>query len=326
LVTDRYLNWLLSLIYAFLFVYVIPWVDLNGGEFLDIQSYLEQITYIHEGGKEAEVSGIQLILHEPLWRAVVIFIGDTFTNYRDALYIISFFTVFVYTSFLIKRVEFYIAMIFLINPMMVNLFIEQVRSVFAFSIVLIAYDLASSSKERYPKLPIALFVVASLIHASMPLFYLFYYILYRYNSRIQDYKYYFIALVFGLFIALFMKYGITYILTMLGDRHANYDEYIAGASIAYSIAWMVIASILGTFGDFSNRDRRVVVAYSIMIMSYFFFASALGIFATRFVALIMPFIIISIGYLPKHIKQWTYLFLLLYNIYSFKYWFQFYIL
>ena len=57
-------------------------------------------------------------------------------------------------------------------------------------------------------------------------------------------------------------------------------------------------------------------------MGFYFFASALGIFAVRYVTVIMPIIILAIGYLPKHFKQGTYLFLLAYNIYSFKYWLQ----
>ena len=319
MVTDKYANWLLSLIYAFFYIYLIPWTELAGGEFVDIYSYLERIVYLHDGRHEAEYFGLKWLISEPLWKAMIIAFGNFFTDYRAVLYGVSFVTVFVYVSFLIKRVEFYIAMIFLFSPMMVDLFLAQLRSVFAFSIVLIAYNLYENNKDA-KFLTIILLIMATLIHMSMPIFYAVYYLMYRLNDKVEDYKYYFFAIITGLFIALFMKYGSNLILTMIGDRHAGYDEYIASASIAYSIAWFIITVILATFGDFSDREKRVGVAYAITFMAFFFFASVLNIFAARYVAIIMPFIILSISYLPKHIKQGTYLFLAVYIVYSYKYW------
>ena len=321
MVTKRYINWLLSFFYALFFVYLIPWTDLYGSEFVDIFSYIERIVYLHDGGKEAERWGIQWLINEPLWKAVIVLLGDLFTDYRAVLYGISFITVFVYVSFLIKRVEFYVGMIFLLNPMMVDLFLAQIRIAVAFSLVLIAYDLASR-ESRSKVVPIILLVMAALIHVSMPIFYAIYYLLYYLNERIEDKKYYLISLFTALFIALFMKYGSNLILVMLGDRHAGYNDYIASSSVIYSLAWFIIAIIISTFGDFSDKKKRVFVAYSVTILSFFFFSSFLNVFAARYLAVTMPIIILSIDYLPKHIKQGTYLFLLFYNLYLFKYWLQ----
>ncbi len=322
LINDRVSNWIFSLLYAYVFIYLIPWVDFYGEELADVYAYMARIIYLHNGGHEAVYSGINWVLSEPIWKEVILFISDYTTDYRAALYFISAVTVFLYISFLLKRVEVYVAMIFLVNPMMVDLFLAQMRSALAFGIVLMAYDL-SLREERSKLLPILLLLIAMMIHASMPLFYLFFFLLYYYNNRVEDYKYYFIALLFGLLIAFFMKYGVTAILKIIGDRHAGFDEYISGSSIAYSITWMIIAFIIGTFGDFTDRRKRILAGYAIMMMSYFFFSSVVGIFAARYVALTMPLIIVSVGYLPKHIREGTYLFLLLYNIYSFKYWLQF---
>jgi len=319
MVTNRYVNWLLSLLYALFFVYFIPWIELYGEEFVDVYAYLERIVYLHDGGREADRWGIQWLINEPLWKGIIVLLGDWFTDYRAVLYGVSFVTVFVYVSFLIKRVEFYVAMIFLLNPMMVDLFIAQIRIVVAFSLVLIAYDLAS--RENISKfLPVLLLVMATLIHVSMPVFYAIYYLLYYLNDKIEDKKYYLVSIFTALFIALFMKYGSNLILIMLNDRHAGYNDYIASSSISYSIAWFIIAIVIGAFGDFSDHKKRVFIAYAITILSFFFFSSLLNVFAARYVAVIMPIIILSIDYLPKHIKQGTYMFLLLYNLYSFKYW------
>jgi len=321
LVTNRYANWLLSLAYAYLFVYLIPWTDIYGEEFADIFNYLERIEYLARGGKEAEYWGILWITSEPLWKEIIIFIGHTFNDYRAVLYGISFFTVFVYASFLLKRVEFYIAMIFLINPMSIDFFLSQLRNAVAFSLLLIAYDIYENNREKVT-LPILILILATLIHMSMPIFIGVYYLLYKLDEKIEDKKYYLVSLITALLMALFMKYGSVVLLAAIGDRHAGYEEYIAAASISYSIAWFILAIILATFAQFSNKHERIFVAYAITFMAFFFFASLLNIFAARYVAVTMPMIIIAIGYLPKHIKQGTYLFFFAYTIYSFKYWLQ----
>ncbi len=319
LVENRYIRYTLALLFATFFVYVIPWVELFGEEFHDIPHYITRIIYLKGGGDEAVYHGIGWLFSEPLWKGIIIAIGNLFEDYRAVLYGISFFIVFTYTSFLLKRVEFYIAMIFLFNPMMVHLFIEQIRISFAFSLVLIAYEIYRQSRV-YFYLAVILLVMAPLIHTAIVVFYAIYAVLYYADSRVEDKKYYLVSIGIALSVALFIKYGANIILMMVGDRRANYEKVIESSSIAYSIAWFIISWILAAFAEFKEHQSRIVVAYAITVMSFFFFSSVLNMFAARFVAVIMPFIIIAISYLPKHFKQGTYLFLLAYNIYSFKYW------
>jgi hypothetical protein len=308
-------------LYAAFFVYVIPWVEINGSEFSDIPNYLERIVYLEQNGAEAEYWGLPWLLSEPLWKEIIIFIGYAFEDYRMVIYGISLIITFIYTSFLLKRVEFYVAMIFLFNPMIVNLFLEQIRIAVAFSLVLISYNIIERRKS-VDIFSILLLSMAFLIHASMLVFYGIFYLLYRLNQKVEDKKYYLIAIATALLMAVFMKYGSNILLMIAGDRRADYGEVIAASSLSFSIAWFMIAMIIGTFAEFKVLKERVLVAYAITIMSFFFFSSLLNMFAMRYVAVSMPAIIIAIGYLPKHYKQGTYLFLLAYNIFSFKYWFN----
>ena len=319
MITNNYLNYLLSFLFAVFFAYAIPWAELNGQEFPDLANYINRIIYLKNNGTEAEFWGIQWLFSEPLWKQIIIFIGYAFEDYRAVIYFISFLVVFVYVSFLLKRVAFYVAFVFLFNPMMVDLFMGQTRIAVAFILVLTAYNLYEK-KNSPKKLVLVLLIMAFLIHVSMIIFYGIYYLLYQLNNRVEDKKYYLIAIVTALFIAFFIKYGSNVLLIFTGDRYANYEKVIESSSLSYSIAWFIIAMILGTFAEFKDIRNRILVAYAITIMSFFFFSSILGMFAARYVAVIMPVIIISIGYLPKHYKQGTYLFLLAYNIFSFKYW------
>ena len=319
MIKNNYVNYLLAFLFALLFAYVIPWAELNGQEFPDLKNYIGRIIYLRDGGTEAEFWGVQWIFSEPLWKEIIIFIGYAFEDYRAVIYFLSFLIAFSYVSFLLKRVEPYVAMIFLFNPMVVDMFMGQTRIAVAFSLVLIGFNLFEKNNEK-KTFPLILFIMAFLIHMSMIIFYGIYYLLYRLNEKVEDKKYYLIAIVTALFMALFMKFGANILLAIIGDSHANYEEVIESSSLSYSMAWFIIAIIVGTFAEFKDIKNRVLVAYAITIMCFFFFSSILGMFAARYVAVIMPVIIISIGYLPKHYKQGTYLFLLAYNIFSFKYW------
>lgn len=320
MVRNYYLNYLTSLLFAFVFVYMIPWVELYGEEFADIHNYVERLKYLARDGHEGDLGIVQWFLSEPLWKGFLYLVVSVFDDYRAVLYGLSAFVALVYFSFLLKRVEFYIAIIFLFNPMVVDLFMGQIRNAVAFSFVLIAYDLYENKKVHNNFTFIILFL-AIFIHVSMLIYYAIFFILYQLNKRVENKKYYLVAILFAFIIALFMKYGSNILLAMLGDRHADYKDVIGSSSLSYSIVWFMIALVLATFADFSKEKERIFVAYAITILSFFFFSSVLNMFAARYAAVIMPITIIAIAYLPNHLKQGTYLFLLLYNLFSFKYWF-----
>jgi len=319
------LNYLLSFMFATTFVYLIPWTEIYGEEFADIYNYVERLKYLARGGFEGEVKGIQWLLTEPLWKAFLSNVSHVTQDYRALLYGLSFFSIFVYFSFLVKRVPIYIALIFLFNPMVIDLVLGQIRNAVAFSFVLLAYDFYEN-KNVNNKLPFFLFGMAIFIHISILVYYSIYFLLYELDKRVEDKKYYLIAIFTALFVAVFMKYGSNIVLTLLGDRHANYEGIIKASSLSYSLVWFLIALILATFGDFTESKKRILVAYVVTILNFFFFSSLLNVFAARYVAVIMPLTIIAIGYLPKHIKEGTYLFLFLYNIFAFKYWLKYTIL
>jgi len=306
--------WLFAIFYALFFVFLIPWTDILGREFSDIINYLDRIVYLKGDGSEAILSGIQWLLNEPLWKGIIVAIGYIFDDYRLALYCISFIAMLLYGSFFFRRIEYYIIMILLINPMTVNLFIEQVRIVLAFSLVLVAYDLSSK------RVSILFLIMSFLIHASMPIFIGLYFILYQLNNMIEARKYYLVAIALAVVMAIFMRYGLDFILHLLGDRHAGYANVIEGSSLSYSIFWFMLAMLLSLFADFENEKERILTAYAIVFMNFFFFSSMLDMFSQRYVAVIMPIIIIAISYLPKHFKQVTYVVFFAYNLLMFKYW------
>ena len=302
-----------SFFYAVLITYVVPWTSIYNGDFADITNYINRIEYLYAGGNEAVHVGIAWLLNEPLWKYIIIAIGYIFDDYRLALYLISIIIVFLYANFLFKRVPYYIGMIFLFNPIFIDLVMAQVRSAFAFALLLLAYDLRSK------KWAIVIASASFFIHTSMPLFVLIYFLLKKLNETVDAKKYYLITIFAAFIIAVFIRYGVDILLSLLGDRRAGYDTIIEGASISYSIVWFAIGLIIATFATFKDEKDRIIAGYAITMTSFFFFSSLMGSFAQRFVALTLPLIIISINYLPKHYKQGTYLMLWFYILLLFKY-------
>jgi len=310
----NYNVWLLSILYAFFFVYIISWIDIKGHDFEDIVQYIRRMVYLHHGGKEGNYVGLQWLTSEPLWKYIIMQLANIFDDYRLAMYWVSFVSLALHASFLFRRVPVLIAFIFLVNPMSVDLMMAQVRIALAFGLVLVAYDLESK------KVAIPLLIAATLIHASMPIFIGMYYILYQLNQRVEPKKLYLVALGMGLLMALFMKFGMNPILHFIGDRRADYANDSVVSTISYSMIWILVSGLIATFANFSNEKERIVATYVIVFMSFFFFASTLGVFGKRYVAVNMVVILASIGLLPKHFKEWTYVLLFSYNIYLFKFW------
>jgi len=314
MISKNYNVWILSFLFAFTFVFIISWIDIKGHDFEDIVQYIRRMVYLHAGGKEEEYTGLLWITSEPLWKFIIMQLADICTDYRWAMYLVSFISLGFHATFLFRRVPFIVAVIFLINPMTVDLMMAQVRIALAFGLVLVAYDLKSKN------LAILLILCAILIHASMPIFIGMYYLLYRLNKRVEAKKLYLTAIGMGILMAIFMKYGVNSILSAIGDRHADYANDSVVSTVSYSIIWILISGLIATFSSFDNEEERLLATYVIVFMGFFFFASTMGVFGKRYVSVTMVIIIASLNTLPKHIKEGTYMLLVMYNIYLFKFW------
>ena len=313
--------WFYALLYATVYVFIIPWTEIRGGEFTDIENYLFRINYLHRGGTEHVYHGIAWLFSEPLWVAILHWIGNTFTDIRLVLYGISFFIVTIFSHFLFKRLPIFLVIIFLINPLSVHLFMEQVRSGVGLALLLLAYD--SSSK----KIAIFLIFIAVFIHVAMFIFVTIYFLLYLLDHKVEPRKYYLWIVVLAFLFTLFIGYGLQGILHAIGDRHATSGQDAGKVtSVKYTIGWFAFAGIFALWADFTKRNIRIIVGYAIFMMSFVFFLSLIGSTSTRFVAAVIPFILLSISYLPKHFKEGTYMLLFAYNVLLFQYWFRAWIL
>lgn len=308
--------YLLIVLYAYSYVYLIPWDTLK--EFSDIKNYLASMLFYKQEGTIHTVEGISFIVSEWLWKFILLQLSY-FSNTKDILYLVSFFGLSVYSYFTFKKVHYFVVVLFFFNPMFIDLILGQIRILLAFSLLLIAFQISS-------KKSILFMLMGILVHASSILFIVIYFILKAMNIIFKNRNFYFYSILLSLILALFLKYGIDVLLIALDDKRANYADKISGNSIKYSIFWFLVSITLAinSYTNEHNEKLKIIIGFSITMTSLFFFSSLLGSYGQRYVAVSIPLIIISIYHLPSKYSWGLFYIFALWQLFQFFYWFNLY--
>jgi len=309
---------ILILLYAYIYVFILPW---NFSSLIDYNNYLDRIIRLSIYGYDNNLEGYSIITSEYLWGLLLFKVSKYPLIYEDFLKFISFFNLCIYTFFTLKKkVHPFFIIVFFFNPIFMDLIMSQLRIATAFSILLIAFMLNNK------KIQLPLLVSAILIHTASLVFIGIYYILYLLQMRLKSRKEYLYAMIIAFFIALFLKYGVDMILVPLGDRRANYSEVISNSSVKYSLFWFIAALTLVFKSKYHEKDFKLnlIISFSIVMMSLFFFSSVIGAYGQRYVAVSVPLIVISIYVLPKK-YSWSLFFLFfIWQLFQLFYWLHLY--
>lgn len=308
---------LISIIVSYLYVFVIDWTLIKTAGFSDFFNYLERIIYLEKGGLERSSSGLSILFSEFIWKYVLLFTSSIFSKPETALYFISALSFSIYFYFTIKRVNFFIVLILLINPMFIDLIMGQIRIALAFSLLLIAYEL----KERMKYISISLLLITPMIHTSMFLIILIYFVLsFIINLKMHLRKRYILVFLTAFIIAFFLKFGADSILVSVGDKRANYSEVIQASSIKYSLFWFILSIILFLYVKPKNKNENLIVVFSITMICLFFFSSLINAYGQRYLAIAIPLVIISVNYLENKQKYITFFLITIYQGLQYLYW------
>lgn len=308
---------ILIFIYAFIYIFIIPW---DFSALVDYNNYLGTIRRLARYGDTSHFTGYSIIVSEALWRMILMKFSEYPTYYEDLLRLVSFFDLFIYTLFTSKRVNIFFIIVFFFNPIFMDLVMSQLRMATAFSLLIIAFMLDNK------KIQIALLISAIMIHTATIVFIGVYYILYLFQSILKSRKLYLYALILAFVIALFLKYGVDSILVPLGDKRAHYSEIISGNSIKYSIFWFFASLVLVLKSKYHESDLKLnlIISFSIVMMSLFFFSSVLGSYGERYVAVSIPLIVISIYVLPKNYSWALFFVFFVWQLIQMFYWLDLY--
>lgn len=301
-------------LYSYCFVYCIPWENFH--LFEDIGNYFQRIVHLANEGKETEYHGLSIIFSEILWKKILIVIGyfEVEENYIHTLKIVSFISLAIYAAFTFKRINFFIGAIFFFNPMFIDLIMGQLRISLAFAFLLISFEF----KSKKLSLSILFLLAAIFIHTASLLLFGIYFLLQKISSLTANRKYYFYSLLLSFLFPILLKFGASLLLMAVGDRR-NIDAYPV-SSISYSAIWFLIALVLLFKAEYGDKNKNIIIAFSITMMGLFFFSSIVGLYGQRYVAISIPLIIISINYLPKYYREMTFIALGIYLEIQWLYW------
>jgi hypothetical protein len=309
---------LLSLAYALLVVFF-PWDAIIRSPFSDFDDNVFNINYLHTFNNVNVIerygisSYLELFTNEALWYELTRWLTNITGDAAVALRILSFFMLFVWSYFLIKRVRYAPALLFLFNPTAIDVAMSSIRNGLAWSFFMVGI----SSRWRY--LRAALFVTGILIHSSTLALVIIYYAT-QFASRIIKTKTILIGGIgLGVFIGLALSIGGSIVLGAIGDRRAGAD-YVVGASFLQASVWGILLCLQCLSGRRYVRENIFVISVLAWYLamnpfipwSYRVWSSLLPVIAVS--ALKLPrlnrqvFISLYSGYLVVQYLYWTKLF------------------
>lgn len=317
-----------SLIYALLFgmIYIfIPWNILLGREFNDAQVYLNTINLILVGKYEVyyPVMGtfldwIKFILSEPLWKVILTFISENFYDPSNGLLLISLFSICVFSVYVFKRMNIFLGSFLLLNPIMIDFIMSQIRSSLALSLIVFS----TFSKRNI--VIVSCFLAGFLIHSAsfilIPILLM--------SQRISTWDLtqkahkLFVCLMI-IILALLLSYILSFqreSLLITVDRRAVYTA--TSANLRYVMFWFFISASLILIPSCDKNRIQYSDFFSATLASMAFFMSLFSVYSARFLAFMYPFLIFSLTFKSLKYRIFYYFSLIVYQLALYYYWFQ----
>jgi len=278
-----------SLIFSSIFV-LIPWEVLKPGAFLDLAVYKHKFMFETSVLVEKNVTTVWgFFINEGLWDVLIRYLSADLGIPLDSIFsFIALFTIFSFCKYIAVR-HGILAMIFVVNPLVVDFAFSQMRMALAISVFIVAIDLNKVWIKYF------LFIVASFFHTALVLFVGVYFLSISYlkckKSRVAFFN---SPMVFVLFVAFSVFFVIGplrfLILSYLGDRRVHYPA--GGSTLLYASFWFFYAFVI----LLASRNRRFVNVAAMMSLVWvlvFLFATMFGMYGARFLSAAYPFIVSS---------------------------------
>ena len=313
---------LISIIFSYIFVFIIPWT--NWVYFVDIDFYMDRIgvlfTYGLEGDITKNYTGAYFLFSEVLWYFLLVQLPFLFNDIQTGLSWISFTSLLVYSFYTFRHSNILISSILLLNPIFIDLIMSQIRIAFAFAILLLAYMLIKKSKI----LSTILVLISFFIHTASFLLVAIYLFIFSIKKIIKDEDLLFkMMIILPSFIVFFMSFLVLPILDFFGDsgRVVYFTGQADVSTVFFSIIYLGF-SVLIAFLPKKKTYLEVVdiIAYSIFMGSLFFGLSLVQLYGSRFVAIAFPFFIIAIDKLKSQPRFIVYSLLFIYQLIYLSYW------
>lgn len=314
-----YMSLFVSVVYSTLMLFI-PWEVLQGYAFVD---RLENVTYfLYEKNvlEYREFTGvIDYLKHEALWHylmdQIIHHVGVPIEYVFNA---IAFLCISTFSFFLANR-KGYLSVLLLTNPLLVTLAFSQSRIALAFSLLLLAY------MSRRLSVVILTVLFCGFIHTASFLFFGICISIYVIKKRLIDKSankslIFFILCFIGLFISIVLGQALDIILGLLGDRRAVVYTGNAQSGIKYTLFWVVILGFCSV--QEKSFYNNVINCFSVIILSLVTFSLITGGYSSRFLALSLPMIFITMLNFKPSLKLLSLILYIIYGSLQWVYWFK----
>ena len=306
---------LFSIGYA-LFVVFFPWEEISKTNFSDFGNYVD----FFNSAATQELSAIEFhqlstpteyFTHEVLWFELVRWLTSICGESAIALRIISFFILFVWGLFLLKRASYGVAFLFLFNPNAIDIAMSGIRNGLAWSLVIVGLSAQSKAVRT------ALFLAGLFIHSSTLVLLAIYYFTELAIRVIKGKKALLVGgLGVGMCMGLVLTVGSELVLGAIGDRRLGENYVVGGGSFLQASLWAILLYLQSTSGRDYVRQNIFIIA----VLAWYQTMNPFVPWSYRIWGSFLPMIAISAMNLPVRKRQ---MFLYLYSAYlvvQYLYW------
>lgn len=306
---------LLGVVFALCFLYV-PWEQIRGEAFYDRLVYLDHFLHAVPLLEDKDIAGLGgFLVNEVLWEVLVRGLMEGFNLPAELILSgISLLCLFCFAYFMARR-HGPLAVLLLVNPLVVDFALSQLRMALAVSIVMLA--LFSGRRLAIA----AAVVIASFIHTSIVLFVVMYLVAVQAGKwvnrmRLPASTLGYIAMAGGLLVALLIGPLRETVLSTMNDRRVDYE--MAAASLSYASFWIVLLAAVPLQPKAFYRDSMNLLA--VACLSTFVFSTLLGVFAARFLSATMPALLGAMLGMGRPVREMVVLAYLLFMALQWIYW------
>jgi hypothetical protein len=289
---NLYLSVLLSICYATVVV-TFPWEWISKDGFPDFDEYILNFDfYISAGTSRIEMyklsTVMQFFTEEVLWNELILALHGVTGDSATSLRIVSFCILCTFCFFLLRKVGFVYAFLFLINPSVIDVAMSGIRNGLAWSLIVIALW------GRSEIVKVCLFVAALFIHSSSIILFILYYLTRTVAHYVKERTLLFVGLISGAGIGLALTVFNEMVTGAIGDRRSGAEYIVGGDSFKLASIWMLLIFLQCTCGAKYIREN----IFSISVLAWYQVMNPFIPGSYRIWSALMPIIALSVFNLP----------------------------
>ncbi len=283
-----------------LFILLIPWQYIMKQErWQDFEVTVEYYNRVFQ--TKVEIYNIQSLLgylsFEVVWDYLMIFFTSTFGDPEIGLRIISFTILLIWSLFLFKRIPFFWALLFLFNPLSIDISMSIIRNGFAWSLIIAAQYLVSNRFIKF-----TLFSISPFIHASSLGLLGLLFVSNKIKKNINSKKLAILLIgLFAVFLGLALTIGSQILSLIISDARLSIDYVRGDGSLLQTLFFIILLGVQIS----ANKHYVFNNLFVIGLLIWYLTMNPFIPWSYRLWSASIPLIAFSIWQLPMKTRQFV---------------------